>query len=347
MTFNDILGGMLSAPSNAKTSYEKAVEAFPKSIKAYVKQLEGSHRETDIIRMSGAHYLCPRQFVLNYWKPTVDENVNFENCLFMDVGTMLHAYLQDGMLGPAGILIGKWLNKTTGEVVDGTYPGEFKSLRDFRGVPNEWSYVEPTVWDDRWRFSGHCDGICDEDRLVLFVDMVQKNCTPREIAKKLCNTPAGKNRILLEIKTCNSRIMENLVAAKDISDAYKTQATMYQKLTGIKATMFWHFNRDSFTTKALMYEGEEIRYTSTERKAEIIWTSIRDEVLPTSLMPCISHKDNRAQQCSVSEACWKMSIPFSEFVKKAKASQPDRQWVDLSTWTPPVSYLQPVPSSSI
>lgn len=344
--FSDILGSILTTPSTAKNPYEKAVEDFPKAIKTYVRKLEGQGREVDFIRMSGAHALCPRQFVLNYWQPVIEEQVNFENCLFMDMGTMLHSYLQEGMLGPCGVLIGHWQNKETGDIVEGAYPGEFKSLRDFRDSPNKWAYVEPTVWHEGWRFSGHCDGICDEDRLQVFVDMALRNADPKNIAKKICAMPVSKNKILLEIKTCNSRIMENLVTPADILDPYKTQATMYQKLTDIKSTMFWYFNRDSFATKALIYKSEIARYSAVERKAEIIWTSIRDKELPTSLMPCASPKDTRAQRCNVAEACWKMNIPFKNFIERAMENQPDRQWLDLSSWEPPVSYLQPASNSS-
>lgn len=347
-SFSSLLGDVLSAKApNQQTPYESAVANFPKAVREYVRRLEGVGRESDFIRASGAYYLCPRQFVLNYWRPVIEEQVNFENCLFMDVGTMMHAYLQDGLLGPCGVLIGHWQHKETREIVEGVYPGEFKSLRDFRDSPNEWVYVEPKVWHEGWRISGHCDGICDELRLQAFVEEVFAGRTPQEIAKKLRGMPVSGKRVLLEIKTCNSRIAEQLVSSKDISDAYKTQATVYQTLTGIDSTVFWYFSRDSFATKAFIYKGEPARFRDVERKAEIIWTAIRDEALPTSAMPCASHKDARAQKCAVADRCWKMDLPFPEFVKQSKELQPSRKWLDLTSWQPPTSCTASVSASSI
>lgn len=59
-------------------------------------------------------------------------------------GHSIHTMYQDKVLGPAGILYGKW--EFQGEICEGFQPS------------SEWRYVEPRIWWPDKRMSGYCDG---------------------------------------------------------------------------------------------------------------------------------------------------------------------------------------------
>jgi hypothetical protein len=327
----------------APPPFEATAKVWPKIVETYVASLESHTNEDLILRASGLGKLCPRQFVLNYWRPLPRESVGLKSSLFMDMGTMLHAYLQNFLLGPAGILFGDWRNVKTGETITNSYsPGEHVSLRDFRKEGAlEWEYVERTLYHPGWRIGGHNDGVVHVERMAQFCELVAKGLPATDVVEEIRKSSSEGTKAVLEIKTTGTRIFESLLSSADLSHDYQTQATAYQTLLSMSSTFFWFFNRDTFATKSLIYYRDPLKWDDVRKKAQLVWESIRDETLPDTFMPCASVVSTRAKTCPHASACWS-ALPFSEYVARAKASQPYRNWLDLSSWQPPEQMFSPL-----
>lgn len=309
---------------------------FVKGMASYVDMQDTDFEDRVYLRASGMGRLCPAQWVLDYWRPHRRMSLGFQGHLYVDVGTMLHSYLQNHLLGPVGLLWGAWVHTRSGEVVKGYHPSTYEPLKDFRDERSHgmWEYIEESLIDKGWRISGHCDGITEEERLRIFVQMAEEKRRPEDIAREIRKIGSGTRR-LLEIKTTNTRLMGALTGPGDISYDYRMQAALYQKMTSVTGTIFWYFNRDDFTQKALYYEAEPGVLEDAYAKADAVWTSIRDETIPRFGMPCATVNATRAKDCPVRDACWKRVTSFTQYVADARKAQPTRKFLDLSTWTRP------------
>ncbi len=122
---------------------------------------------------------CPRQKVLmdrapeGTHKPLWDPDAALH--VTMDVGTAIHSWFQDEILGPAGLLLGKWAFQYTRDETwyrHGRKPDEEEGL---------WTYVEPSMRmavegvpdEDKWHLTGSCDGL-----LVTRKALEAKSCGP-------------------------------------------------------------------------------------------------------------------------------------------------------------------------
>ena len=326
--------------ATVEASKPNKYERLKSTVQHWVSAWPNQSSQTDILRASGIYHVCPREFVLNYWSPQPNRSFDFKAQFMMSVGTHLHSYLQDRVLGPMGILFGKWKHTgTSGIVKDGFHPDMMGDMnRAASGYPCEWTYVEPTVWSDKYRISGHVDGIVCTNRL----NFVQKNAKlfktdPEQACKRLHDLEVGE-LALLEIKTTGSYVLKNTKSADDIADYYKTQASVYQKLTDIPRTLFWFIERDTVQSKTFLYKYEPARWKDATMKAQIIWEAIRDRTLPESRMSCRMPNDPRAKKCVHAEQCWTRISgaktfsevePFDEYVERCILEQPDREFLDL------------------
>jgi hypothetical protein len=323
------------AEADKSGKYKKLKNTVQKWMTAWPNQ----NSQTDLLRASGMHFVCPREFVLNYWSPQANRSFDFKAQFMMTVGTHLHTYLQDRVLGPMGILFGKW--KSADEVVNGFHPDMIGDMRRAaQGVRAEWTYVEPTVWNEKYRISGHVDGVVCTNRLSFVEKQANLFKTdPEEACKRLHDLEMGE-MALLEIKTTGSYVMKSIKSADDIADYYKTQASIYQKLMDIPRTLFWFIERDTVQSKTFLYHYEPARWKDATMKAKIIWEAIRDRTLPESRMACTVPTDTRAKKCVHADQCWKRisgakptwvsaELPFEDWVEKCISEQPDRKFLDL------------------
>jgi len=332
----------LAKESKEEASDPKKYAKLKNAVQGWISAWPNQHSQTDVLRASGLHWVCPREFVLNYWNPKPNRSFDFKAQFMMSTGTHLHSYLQDRVLGPMGVLFGMWEHTgTSGIVKDGFHPDMLGDMeRAARGTPVEWRYVEPTVWDERHRISGHVDGILCTNRL-RFVERNAKlfKTDPTEACKRLQDLEMGETA-LLEVKTTGSFVMKNLKNPEDIADYYKTQAAIYQKLTNIPRTLFWFIERDTVQSKTFMYKHEPLLWKDATMKARIIWEAIRDRTLPESRMACKVPTDKRAKACVHADDCWIRvegmkkplvpPMPFDDWVEQCISEQPDREWLDLT-----------------
>jgi len=281
-------------------------------INTWVKNWPGSPAPTNVIRVSQLHSLCAREFVFNYWSPIPKQEFDFTSRIRMGVGTFLHTFLQDCVLGPLGVLRGDWVS--VGDEVHGYHPDPDKTLQEIADrVKVSWTYREPIVYDGRLRLSGHVDGIVS-DR-ILALDNVGE--------------VLGKEELLLEIKTCGSRVMDKLNSPEDIPNYYKCQAVAYQQLMGVRKTLFWFINRDTVESKLFIYEYEAKWWRDIERKLCIVWNAIKDRTLPVNCMACCTPKDSRAITCPFKDLCWVEWKNFEAWTRSCEEKK-DRSYLDLS-----------------
>lgn len=339
MKFMDVLKQQREeAAPYMKVGFARKVQSFPGRVEKWVNTWPNSTSATDIIRCSGLYYMCPREFVLNYWRPEANNSFDFNSYLRMGVGTYLHSFLQDVILGISGVLYGNWASSDE-STVRGFMPDPEKQLDAFvQQRPLPYKYVEDRVWDEHSRLRGHTDGIIDKARFEMFCELVKDGCEWQDILPKLGELkPLSSGTSLLEIKTTSSRLLGNINSQSDIAGYYQMQAVAYQKLKGIDNTVFWYFERNDLASKTIMHEYSDSWWQEIKQKINTVWTAIRDHTLPDSFMKCVSSTDSRARKCVHAETCWKPPLgsdSMEEFIATCKAAQPEREWLDLSSWEP-------------
>jgi hypothetical protein len=306
-----------------------------KTVQTWMNGWPNQESQTDLLRASGLFSVCPREFILNYWNPQPNREFDYKAQFMMSTGTHLHSYLQNQVLGPMGVLFGQWKHTgTSGIVKEGFHPDPFRDLeRAVKGWPLEWHYVEPKVWDETHRISGHVDGVICTNRL----NFVNRNAhlfksDPEGTCKRLHDLEMGE-LTLLEIKTTGSYIYKALKTSSDIASYYKMQAVIYQKLMKIPRTLFWFIERDTMQSKTMLYKYEHGWWKDATRKARIIWEAIRDRTLPDSMMACKMPTDPRSKKCVHSEACWSRLAgaggSFEKWIEERIEAQPGRTFLDL------------------
>ena len=306
-----------------------------KAARGFVKAFPGGSSQTDILRASGLYFLCPREFVLNYWNPKPRSGADWAGTLRMSMGEHLHHWIQNCVLGPMGVLRGTWVRQTPlpakPATEEGYHPDPERAIDEIANRRSlTWVYSERTVWDEQHRISGHLDGIVNVARLnYLFDEWKALKGNPLALAKSLA-TVTEDEEATFEFKTTGEHVFKKTHTARDVADYYKMQASIYQNLTGIPRTLFWYMHRDHMGGKLLQYDYESSWWNTAKFKARQVWESIRDEKLP-DMMACKLPTDKRAKTCPHSEPCWH-KLDFAEYVKagKERAKREGRKLLDLS-----------------
>lgn len=313
----------------------------------------------DTIRASGIYFHCPREFVLNYWRPVPTSDFDLKSYLKMGTGSYLHEWLQNVCLGPLGVLWGHWIRPNPEATADPEYDGprygppggvtpwvrvtgyhpdpDLTIHEHVNQRPLTWTYLEPRWTDPLYRISGHVDGEVSLDRMRVALEYVKDWMLDPAAVRTRVRACPGDDRDLLEIKTSGTYQFGKLAGPGSIPDYYKAQAEAYQYGWKKRRTLFWFVDRDTMGSKCIAYVQEGGWLKENLRKARITWEALRDEVLPEGMMACRTPKDRRAKTCPHRKACW-ATLPkdldgcktFTEYVAKCKEAQPDRKWLDLS-----------------
>lgn len=306
-------------------------------VKNFVKSWpSGGKKSCDTLRASGIYYECPREFVLRYWQPRNNSKFDYNSWLYMTTGTTLHALIQNTLLGPTGILKGKW-RSSSGVIHKGFHPEPVEAIKAW--VEKEellWEYVEPVMFDNLYRIGGHADGIISKSRLKWLID--NRDLVKKDIVKActhLTHIPSDPSEeSLLEIKTTNDYIFKKLDASNPsaISDPYKMQASIYQHKFRYSSTLFWFICRDTMADKLIEYPHEPHWWNFAKSKSKIIFEAIRDETLPTAFSACKLPQDKRAKDCAFKHECFDAGLDFKKYVADGKkvANDTGRKLLDLS-----------------
>lgn len=306
---------------------------------ALKKWSQGSVRQAGadvVLRASGIHDVCPREFVLNYWMPKEKlSGFDVASNLRMSIGTELHSLFQNFFLGPLGILHGDWLSSNGTILQTETYhPDPELAMRELaKGTAPTWEYVEKTVYDEHLRISGHLDGMLNVDRVLWLQNnyrLVDQDA--KKAVQRLHSLPCTDNLQPFELKTVNSFGYRRVVDGDSLPDYYKTQAEVYQKLTKTRNTLFCYINRDTMDFRFFNYSYTGAGWNLAVKKARTIWSAIRDESIPDSDLPCTKKTQKRAKQCPFSTECFSKTFSAKAFIAHAKHKQPERKFLDLSRW---------------
>ena len=310
----------------------KSEPPVSRAIKSFVSKWPNQPTDTDILRASGMYFLCPREFVLNYWRPQPNKVFDATARVKMHMGTDFHDYMQNRILGPMGVLFGTWVyryNEMHTEV--GFHPDPHRAISEMQNqLPLTWTYKEATVWDEEYRIRGHFDGAVCPNRLAE-ANKIYRRHGLIEAFKELRDMPVEKHK-LLEIKTGTAYAQKALTDAKSIPPYYQMQASIYMWLAGFTEAVFLFAERDGFTMKTISYEVEDKWLRDAKRKARVIWRSIKNRTIPESGMKCISPTDKRAKSCVHSSPCF-ADCDWETWIEESIAMQPDRKWLDLSDWS--------------
>jgi len=199
----------------------------------------------------------------------------------------------------------------------------------------EFEYEEIKCFDPTYRISGHVDGQISLRRIEYLQERGLELKTDSIATMKLLRDLAHNSTdiINLEIKTCGSYVFKNLIDSNTIPEYYRMQAEIYQKMTGVRRTLFWYICRDTMDSKLILYEYTGKWWKDATKKATIIWKAIRDETLPVSGMACHTPKDKRAKECTFVKQCFG-EMDFTEYVRigKERAKREGRTLLDLKSF---------------
>lgn len=320
-------------------SLETAASKLKRGIASYVRTWPGQIDPPGVIRASGVHFLCPKKFFFNYWVPTERPPMDFSGHIFTGQGTFLHGYLQEVLLGTMGILKGTWISSDA-IIEDDFMPVDLAhdQLKHFSAQDKHpVKYKEYWYYDEHWGLSGHCDGVVSVSRLMEAARLLNSrlNHPGMDLRKQLEDIDPDKDGYaLLEIKTTNSHKFKNLEGPESISQWYKAQATIYQRLSGLKSTIFLYLDRDSASLKPVVFTHSlKEDWVPIKKKLTVIWESIRDEKIRHEFEACQDTTDKAAKECPFVERCFAEKAA-KVFIKGARKSQPNRKWLDLTGWEP-------------
>lgn len=306
-----------------------------KSLRLFLGNLPPQPMGREVIRASGLSFLCPREFVLNYWNPRPVKSFDWSSQFKMSIGTDLHSFLQNYVMGPMGVLYGTW--KKTGDkstiYKEGFHPDPEKTVWEMQNqAPLTWRFEEERVWNEKWRIRGHIDGRVSKKRLDFLTSSVKLVKEDLLSAVKACMDIKDDDLVLYEIKSTGTYAYNGITEVSKIPEYYKMQASVYQWLSGCNETIFLYLERDNIKMRGFSYVGEKGWVKDAKRKAKIVWESIRDEVLPESAMACKCPTDKRAKSCAFKKECWAPPTDFKKWVSecRARGSKNGLSFLDLS-----------------
>jgi hypothetical protein len=230
-------------------------------------------------------------------------------------GTAIHKLYQNEILGPMGVLYGRWISPRgkakiwsygpqtddefetaafqlgqSGEVVEGFQPEK------------HWEYLEPKVLNTSRGIVGHADG-------VLFLE------------GKWC---------LLDIKTINGHAFGYL---KDAKPAHKIQVQLYMDGTlilkeapKIEEGVVLYVCKNTSQEKEFWFFKDGSSLDETYTKLKIVETCLSGGMLPNRLAECASDRSAFAKRCKMCRQCFTLINPKT----KTAAKRAYKQLLELS-----------------
>lgn len=270
-------------------TFSKAVRA----VNAHVRARKGKPQAINF-RPSEMGYLCPREYVFNYFDPQTPGAGEIDNLLYLESGSLLHEVIQQQIIGPMGLLWGSWAKD------------EDVQTECYQPSP-EWSYVEQSFKQDLFaghggQVSGKLDGLLDTNRYAWFLG----GCVgePPEFSGKF---------VLWEFKITGSDKFREITSPQTIPSNHKIQVEIYQKLLGIEKAVFWYFDRNNFQRRFIEYTYSGEWWEHAKHKMECCVDAVEKKILPTSYMPCTDIKSWRAKKCPFAKQCFS-GKPLQELV---------------------------------
>lgn len=188
-------------------------------------------------------------------------------------GHSIHSLYQDNLLGPAGVLYGKW--KLNEQITLGFQPSP------------EWEYVEPRIFWTDYKLSGYCDGIVEIGDEWFVLEIKSTNDNSFRFIKSQGKPQAYHARQALLYCEAPMDI--------DVPGEIKGCIVLYvNKNTG--AEMDFFVERDTVSVQKVL-----------DQMSDALVDLSQDE-LPPKVSDCLT-KGKRAKDCPVCNQCFALSNP--------------------------------------
>lgn len=230
-------------------------------------------------RVSSLGYLCPREEILagllakeRTRKIEVDELLNYT------VGSGWHFSMQNEVLGPRGVLLGKWecwaCHKVHGEDRDPI----FRPDKCAQCGSDRFLYEEIFLQNEEQRINGHPDGILQ----------------------------IGRKRRILELKGVNENWWKTKV---DVTPQVEhvVQVNMYMWLTGLREAWIVYWNKNGYGLRGMrVYEVDYDKdiVNGTLATLAAIRRGLKKGELPPRLCACDRRSSPTAKECEMADACF-------------------------------------------
>lgn len=219
---------------------------------------------------------CPRAYSLFMNReelgvdPTPILKFGSEMMRIFDHGHAIHANYQDKILGPAGLLYGKWQNRDA--IVEG-----------FRPKGKGWQYVEPRIiWAEK-RISGYCDGL-------VFVG--GKWC--------VLEIKSANSHSFNWIKNTNTPREYHVKQAQ----LYIFAPKLIDKPMHIEGAIILYYNKDTGEELEFYLERDESLVESMLKSVDQAIECADAGIIPTRLEECKTVRSKRAKECAMCSACF-------------------------------------------
>lgn len=219
--------------------------------------------------------VCPRAYYLTMKREELGIALNkpkpHETSLLriFEHGHSIHALYQDKILGPAGVLYGKW--ELNGVSQEGFQPSP------------EWKYVEPRLWWTEKRISGYCDGFLKLNNKWYLLEIKSSNDMSFRYLKR-----SGQPR---EYHSRQAQIY--MQAPHDLS----------VKPT-IQGAFILYVNKDTGEELDLFIENDPSRIEPIMQQIDVAIDSLDNPVVPMRVDDCKSNRSKRAKDCVACSVCF-------------------------------------------
>lgn len=313
VSIKDTLLGMHSASKKV----DKKVNLLADVTKTYIGTLMDDFAPQKFLRASSLFNACPREFVFRQILPRpapVISTGNVNMVLSMSVGSYLHWYFQNCVLGPAGVLVGTWQcwmpdpkeKSLCRKVVFGYRPeGDLPDINDPQSMLLNWTFVEEGLYSEEFGITGHIDGVVDTVAMEAFTK--KSEFEPIDFDDCHWKDKIPKERLaLLEIKSTNDNVLRTIKedGVKYLSEQYRCQATIYQRLKGYDSTLFLYVDRKFFQFVGFEYFGEDSYWDLARVRGTQVQASIMTKELPPRILGCPFASAKRAKECIYCEVCF-------------------------------------------
>jgi len=211
-----------------------------------------------------------------------------------NMGHGVHWMYQHKVLGPAGLLWGKWVPGETA-LMDALVMGKMpEPVIGFMPGP-DWTYVEPAMWNEEYNIGGHCDGIIVlEDGSTALVEVKSINDRGFGFLQEPKVTHARQLQLYL------SGVPTNLTVDGTFNPGWPKEI---QKPTG-----GWNIyvNKNTSVEKHYWSNTNPEVLAGLYARIDEYREALAKEELPVRIPECKTPRSERAKRCQGVSACWEL-----------------------------------------
>lgn len=187
-------------------------------------------------------------------------------------GHSIHSMYQEKILGPAGILYGRW--EYEGEIIEGFQPSE------------NWKYLEPRLWWAEKRISGYCDGFIELDGSWYVLEIKSSNDQNFRFLKR--------TRKAREYHVRQAQI-------------YMMAPHNLERDFDFKGAIILYVNKDTGEELDLFVPNNPELVQPIFDQIDVAISSLDQSMIPPRIEMCKSPKSKRAKDCIACRSCFEIT----------------------------------------